>query len=508
MGSSFQGQSSANSEIADAAVLAELDRILRGSAFSKVERPSRFLRHLVQTALRNEPQLLKESVLGMDVFDRRPDWDPRLDPVVRQEAARLRKRLARHYESDDSDSGIRIELPVGTYVPVFRMTASAVPPPEIQIATESTLPVSRRRSRRIAGWAALGLAGLLVVGTVIASRMPARRVLQPNHEAREFYLQGLHEWQKRSPESLARAVDLFTQAIVREPRYASAYVGLANCYNLLREFSAMSEREAYPRALAATQKALELDDGSAEAHASLAFISFWWNWNAALAEREFRRALELNPDYGTAHHWYATFLSTRGRHAEALEQIEAAQKLDPASVSVIADKGLLLYLAGRKTEAKALLKQIQTEAPNLRSVHRYIADIDLLEGNNAEYLVEARRSAEVAQDASALAVVTAAEKGYANGGARAMLERMLETQIRLHGEGRTGSYVMAQTATLLRKMDDAAAYLDAASREPGSLFLGYRVDLMLANFRQDPRYQTLDARFEPGINSGTIAPPR
>ncbi len=128
-----------------------------------------------------------------------------------------------------------------------------------------------------------------------------------NPEAQDFYLRGRYEWDKRTPESLNKAVDYFTQAIVRDPNYAQAYVGLADCYNLLREFSAMPPDEAYPRALAAAKKAVELDDSSAEAHTSLAFATFYGTFNAAGAEREFKRAIELNPNYAKAHHWYATF---------------------------------------------------------------------------------------------------------------------------------------------------------------------------------------------------------
>src|SRR5690242_2445770 len=128
--------------IEQTAVLAELERIVASADFGKAERPARFLRHLVETALRNEPHLLKESLLGVEVFERPPTWDPRLDPVVRQEAARLRKRLARYYEGAGSGSSVRIQLPVGTYVPVFEQSA---PPPPAAVRTKTwwRLPAAR-----------------------------------------------------------------------------------------------------------------------------------------------------------------------------------------------------------------------------------------------------------------------------------------------------------------------------------------------------------------------------
>jgi len=122
-------------------------------------------------------------------------------------------------------------------------------------------------------------------------------------------------------------LEAFTQAIAHDRNYSDAYVGLADCYNLLREFSAMPGNEAYFKAFAAAKKAVELDQQSPEAHASLAFVTFWGMWDAADAEKEFRRAIELDPDDAKAHHWYATFLPALGRHGEALTEIELARKL-------------------------------------------------------------------------------------------------------------------------------------------------------------------------------------
>jgi serine/threonine-protein kinase len=133
----FENQAGADTspEIPSGTVLAGLDAVLSSTVFARVKRPARFLRHLVETALRGERNLLKESVIGTDVFEREPDWDPRLDPVVRQEAARLRKRLATYYETEGKDAAVVIELPVGSYVPVFRRRiVEEIPrPPELPV---------------------------------------------------------------------------------------------------------------------------------------------------------------------------------------------------------------------------------------------------------------------------------------------------------------------------------------------------------------------------------------
>src|SRR5580700_1720171 len=180
-----------------------------------------------------------------------------------------------------------------------------------------------------------------------------------NREAEDFYLKGRFYWNKRTPESLNQAVDAFTQAIGRDPNYSDAYVGLADCYNLMREFSAMPASEAYFKAFAAAKKAVELDPQSADAHASLAFVTFWGMWDAQDAEKEFRRAIELDPANAKAHHWFATYLNGRGRTDEALAEIELARKLDPHSPSILADNGELLWSAGHHEQALQVLTQLE-----------------------------------------------------------------------------------------------------------------------------------------------------
>jgi adenylate cyclase len=160
-----QAKPGTNGDIPHDAVLAELEKVVASESFGKTERPARFLRHLVETALRGESQFLKESVLGTDVFDRPASWDPRLDPVVRQEAARLRKRLARYHENGGSAAAIRIELPVGTYVPVFRRKPVEIESTPIEAAVAEPIPAKRSR---IWFYAAAGI--LCIAGAVVAWR--------------------------------------------------------------------------------------------------------------------------------------------------------------------------------------------------------------------------------------------------------------------------------------------------------------------------------------------------
>jgi tetratricopeptide (TPR) repeat protein len=312
-----------------------------------------------------------------------------------------------------------------------------------------------------------------------------------NPEAQELYLQGRYYWNKRTPEDLTKAVDLFTQAIVHDPDYSKPYVGLADCYNLLREFATMPSQEAFPRALAAAQKAVELDPSSAEAHASLAFDTFYWSWDVAGAEREFRRAIELNPNYVAAHQWYANVLMVLGRFPEALKEIDRAQELDPSSNPILADKALILFHMGHPDEAIALLKRIEASQPRFFSTHQYLSVIYLARTDYRNYLAEARRAAELSQDEHQLAIVQAAEQGFKSGGERGMFENIFALQKKFYAEGQMPPFMLASTAAMLGRKDDALRFLQISYRQRDPSFIGVRVDHGLRPLYGDPAFRKL-----------------
>jgi DNA-binding winged helix-turn-helix (wHTH) protein/tetratricopeptide (TPR) repeat protein len=283
-----------------------------------------------------------------------------------------------------------------------------------------------------------------------------------NPEAEEFYLKGRYYWNKRTPESLNKAVDSFTQAIVHDPNYSQAYVGLADSYNLLREYTVMPSSEAYPRALSAAKKAVELDDQSSGAHASLAFVSFFGMWDAATADREFKQAIVLNPNNALAHHWYASYLSCLRRDSDSLAEIERARAIDPASKSILADKGSILFNADRQPEATALLKQMEENEPDFISPHRYLKLIYLQTGDYPRYLIEARKEAVLMHDSSALAIADATEKGFAGGGGQSLLEALLLQEKKLYDRGLFSPFDLAQTCALMGKKREALQYLKIA----------------------------------------------
>jgi DNA-binding winged helix-turn-helix (wHTH) protein/Tfp pilus assembly protein PilF len=283
-----------------------------------------------------------------------------------------------------------------------------------------------------------------------------------NPEAEDFYLKGRFYWNKRTPEGLTKALDFFTQAIVHDPGYAKAYVGLADCYNLLREYTMMPSAEAYPRALAAAKKAVELDDHSSEAHASLAFASFWGTWDAATADREFRRALALDPKNATAHHWYATYLATFGRDEEALAEIDRARAIDPSSAAILADKGDILINAGRLNEGIPLLKQMEATDPSFISPHRYLKRAYLERGDGAAYIAESREEATLLKDPVGLAIVNAAQQGFTSGGTSGMLRSLRAAEKKYFDEGKLSPFVLAETCARIGDQNEAVHYLKLA----------------------------------------------
>jgi len=325
-----------------------------------------------------------------------------------------------------------------------------------------------------------------------SGRDSGRGLHQPaNREAEELYLKGRFYWNKRTPESLHQALDAFTQAIAHDPNYSDAYVGLADCYNLLREFSAMPANEAYFKAFAAAKKAVELAPQSSEAHASLAFVTYYGMWDAADAEKEFRRAIELDPNNAKAHHWYATFVHTLGRHDESLIEIELARKLAPDSPSIMADKGELQWAAGRHDSALQLLKQLASADPNFVSPHRYLRFAYFETGDYPNYLAELKKEALLTHDSAQSAVAEAAAKGFAQGGERGLFGAQLSEQKKLYEEGKFSPYFVAQTAARLGNTAEALKYLTICLQSHDEHMLNLSVDRGFASLHGDPTFQKI-----------------
>ena len=446
-----------------------LEKILASPGFVNADRLSRFLRYTVEETLGGQTDKLKETLLGIEVFNRKPTYDPRVDAVVRTEAVKLRARLRDYYEGEGREDELIIDLPKGGYVPAFRVrekvqeTPSAVaietyenthkghdwrpaiaggaiiailalsiflttrvrkhvaPGAGPEVASIAVLPFADlspdrdqeyfcdgmteeiidalakvdgfRVVARTSSFAFKGKqqdireigkklnVGAVLEGSVrkdgnllrvtaqlnsvadgyhlwsqtyerelkdvfavqdeiakaivntlqlkLATPQPKRAA---NVEAYDLYLQGRYHWNRWRTEGAERGLQFFEQATQKDPKYAAAYAGIADSYAWLGFFGNLPPNEAMPKARAAADKAIQLDDSLAEAHTSLGYVKALYEYDWAGAEREFQRAVQLNPGLADAHFGYGiVFMAPQERGAEALREMLLARDLDPLS---------------------------------------------------------------------------------------------------------------------------------------------------------------------------------
>ena len=218
-------------------------------------------------------------------------------------------------------------------------------------------------------------------------------------------------------------------------------------------------------------------------------------WDARDADREFRRALELDANNAKVHHWYATFLDITGRQPEAIAEIETARKLDPHSSSILADKGRLLWVAGRHDEAMQLLTQMETTDPEFVSPHRYLAQAYLENRNYRRYVEELKRDAELTHNSAKATEADAAARGFAVGGERGLLQAQLKARTKLYQEGKLSPYFVAETESLLGNKDEALKYLADCVQVHDEMLINATQSNAFDNLRGDARFEKLTAVF-------------
>ena len=195
-----------------------------------------------------------------------------------------------------------------------------------------------------------------------------------DNEAYQLYLKGRYYWNQRTAEGFEKALECFEKAIARDSDYALAYAGLADTHNTLGSYSIVPPKEAFPLAKAAADKALELDDSLAEAHNSRAFLLYMFDWNWLAANAEFQRALELNPDYATAHHWYGWYLIAIGKLDEVEREMKRARKLDSLSLPINTNMGFIYYFRRDYPKAIEQFKRALDMDAHFSEAHRGMAE--------------------------------------------------------------------------------------------------------------------------------------
>jgi TolB-like protein/Flp pilus assembly protein TadD len=306
-----------------------------------------------------------------------------------------------------------------------------------------------------------------------------------NPEAYQLYLKGEFFLQRRTEDGMRRAVECFEEALRKDPNSALAYSGLAASYSLLGAFNFISPKEADPKSKAAAMKALELDDTLAEAHAALADTADSFDEQ----ERHFKRAIELNPSYATAHHWYARALSERGRMDEAIREIQRAQELDPLSLIINDNVGEVYIWARQYDEAiEQLLKTLEME-PNFARTHLDLGTAYECKGMFSQAIAEFQRARDLGGE-NWPELRAPLQRAYETSGYRGYYEE----QLRLLKERSKKKYVapvsIAMIYARLGDKEQSLAWLEKAYRDESGLFF-IEVEPVYDSLRSDPRFRDL-----------------
>ncbi|PYI44999.1 MAG: hypothetical protein DMF11_13565 [Verrucomicrobia bacterium] len=312
-----------------------------------------------------------------------------------------------------------------------------------------------------------------------------------NPEAYELYLKGRFFWNKRTGADLLKSIDYFKQAIEKDQKYALAYAGLADAYVLLPPYGAASPSESFPQAEAAARKALELDDTLAEAHTSLGQVLLFYDLDFAGSTMEFERALSLDPNYATAHHWYGGGgpLLALGQFDRAIKEGKRAVELDPLSLINNADLGWLYFNARRYNEAEAQARKTLEMDSHFYLAHYYLGEVLQLKGQLTEAIAEYKKAAELDDDPFVLGLLAQA---YAKLGQRDEALKMLGQLQELATRRYVTGYSFALVHIALGEKDKAIDWLERAYRDrAGPDIALIKVDPFLDPLRGHPRFEAL-----------------
>ena len=618
------------SDVSLDSVRTELQKILASPGFANAERLSRFLRFAVEEHLNGQTDKLKESFLGVEVFGRKPSYDPRIDAVVRTEAVKLRARLKEYYDSQGHDDPLIIDLPKGGYVPVFRLrekepTETPRPPEEhvesvveparvwaksaiaaafvalvLSIAIFVTLrdrsPVAQAHAPDLSSIAVLPFADLspdrdqeyfcdgmteevidsltkvggfrvvartssfafkgthldireigkkLNVGYVLEgsvrkdgnllrvtaqlnsvadgyhlwsdtfqrelkdvfavqdeisksivntlqlklAKSPARP-LPENLETYDLYLQGRYHWRRWRMEGAENAIQFFEQAVAKDPKYAQAYTGLADSYAWLGFFGALPPNEAMPKSRQFAQKALELDDSLADAHTSLGYVKAFYEFDWPGAEREFKRAVQLNPNSSGAHFGYGiAYLCPLGRSAECVQEMKLSRDLDPLSPVANTYLGLALVFDGQPDAAVLQYKKALSLDSSFAEAHLSLATAYQDAGRFDQFYSEINNAR--AGGAPEWRTDLSRALGDAVQGKSAEALKLVHRWETPPGNVWVRAMSIASVYACLRDKESAFVWLDKAYSERDGMLAFLRYHHMFDPYRSDPRYVSL-----------------
>ena len=311
-------------------------------------------------------------------------------------------------------------------------------------------------------------------------------------EAHELYLKGRYFWNKRTADGIKKSIDYFNRAIEQDAAYALAYAGLADAYIILPNYSQTPWNEAYPKGEAAAIKALELDDKVAEAHTSLANVRWWLHWGAG-AEPEFKRGLQLDPNYATGHHWYALYLSCMGRHDEAIAEMKEARELDPFSIIINTELGLPYLYAHQYDQAIEHFQKAIEMDPNFAFAHFALGEAYDRKGRYTEALAEHDKAIALAGNASPAWFAMAGQlKGaYETLGGKDYWRNRLELTKNLYEQHAATARAVAEIYAILGDKEQSLAWLEKSYQRHDNLLVFLRIQPEFDDIRSDPRFEAL-----------------
>jgi TolB-like protein/Tfp pilus assembly protein PilF len=307
-----------------------------------------------------------------------------------------------------------------------------------------------------------------------------------NPEAYQLYLKGKFYWNKRTGESLKQAAELYRQAIEKDPNYALAYSGLAETYVLFSSYDVAPAGDSMPQAKAAALRALEIDDSLAEAHTALGFYLSYYEWDRNGSEKEYRRAIELTPNYATAHHWLGADLSNVTRFDDSLVELRRAEELDPLSQIIGTNLGDTLVFARRYDEAIAQYKRTLVPNPNFAYVHRALGWAYGAKGMYPEAIAETRIAIELSNTGEGYLGLWLAKSGQRNEALK-LLEKLRQESARDYVQ----SYNFALIYIGLGDKEEALNYLEKHMSSRAETAGSYAVAPELDDLRSEPRFKEM-----------------
>lgn len=561
------------------AIRRQLQRILESRTFRQGDRLQRFLSFIVEETLEGRGDRLKEYPVGVDVFGKDSSFDPRMDPIVRVQARRLRMRLVTYYRDEGRGDEICIELPKGGYAPTFRKGENAAPlkalaPALLGRNTVAVLPFTDQspESSEAALCAALtqevthqllkedsiitasplaadsngvSRAALVVSGSVrrsrnllritthitdnargcyiwsdlrdqapddsfalqeevaasVVARLRAeigkeqeisleRRSHTRNLHAQSMYLQGRYHLNQRTEPGLRKAMEFFGKAIEEDPRFAEAYAGIADAQNLFAHYGVSAPAEVWTKAATNAAQAVLEDDNSSEAHTSLGHVKATQDWDWAGAEREFRRALELNPRNATAHHWFAvSCLAPLSRLDEGFEHILTAQALDPLSSIISRDIALIYYYQRKYDLALEQCDHTIEQNPHFSAAYWTLGLVQEQRGEFEEAIAAFQRAIELSPPSPR--ILGALGRTYAKAKRRDEALGILHELDQLSKRRYISPFELSLIYFALKRTDEGFEQLSKAYHDRSFELIAIRIDPRFDSVRDDPRFVEL-----------------